>query len=122
MLRVSHGRVSSGRDQGAVVAGLGLIDVGAGLLVVGVPAWVVGALLGKGPGALVSSGLGVPVGARVGAGVDVGVEEVGVVDGRGGTVVVVLGTGRIFGVVLFWTTEVFGVAGTLAAGIGRTRK
>jgi hypothetical protein len=101
---------------------LGLVDVGAGLLVVGVPAWVVGALLGKGSGALVSSGVGVPVGQRVGAGVDVGAEGVGVVDGRGGTVVVVSSLGRIFGVVGFWTTEVVGVAGALAAGVGRTRK
>jgi hypothetical protein len=100
---------------------LGLI-VGAGLLVVGVPAWVVGALLGKEPGALVNTGLGVPVGPRVGAGVDVGAEGTGVVDGRGGTVVVVLSLGRIFGAVGFCWTEVAGVAGALAAGGGRTRK
>jgi hypothetical protein len=98
------------------------MDVGAGLLVVGVPAWVVGALLGKGPGALVNTGPGVPVGPRVGAAVDVGVEEVGVVDGRGGTVVVVPVLGWIFGAVGFWLTEVLGAAGALAAGIGRTRK
>jgi len=93
-------------DQGAGVAGVVPVDVGAGLLVVGVWVLVVGAPVGKGVGA--------PVGTRVGT-------RVGVVRGLGGAVLVLSSMGPGSGFVGLLLTGV-GWEGMPAAGAGRTRK
>jgi hypothetical protein len=114
-------RRSSGTGQGAGVAALGPIDVGAGLFVAGAVAWAEGAPVGDRVGAPVNRGVEVPVGQLVGTGVEVGSVMVGVVDGCEGAVVVVLSLGRTVGVVGSWTPG-FVLAGRLASGMGRTRK
>jgi hypothetical protein len=96
------------------VADAGPVGAGWGSPVVGVWAWVVALLVGEVVGVVV----GVIAGPLVGKLVAV---SVGVADGRGGTVVVVLGLGRItggFGI----SPTVGGLAGRVAAGSGRTRK
>jgi hypothetical protein len=109
-------------DQGAGVAGVVPVDVGAGLLVVGVWVLVVGAPVSNRVGAPVSNGVGAPVGKGVGAPVGTRVgTRVGVVRGLGGAVLVLSSMGPGSGFVGLLLTGV-GWEGMPAAGAGRTRK
>ena len=97
-----------GIDQGGVVAGVELADVGRILLGVGVWALVVGATVGEGAGASVEK----RGSCRVG---------VGVVQGSVGAVLVVPSTCRGLGFVGLLMTGVR-LEGMVAAVAGRTRK